>query len=126
MEAAEANSNTCVQWRHEDLAEIESCISGMYRSSGRYDLDTPKNLFRTIRRLLEIMVIKLTVTEQHHELRNGSLYSKLQLKLQESMLARYHRWIFESRINKSVIALKTWVFQESQISKLLRQRRYMV
>ena len=30
MEAAEANSNTCVQWRQEDLPELESCISCMY------------------------------------------------------------------------------------------------
>ena len=68
--------------------------------------------------LLEITVIKLKEADQHYELRNGSLYSKQQQKLPESMLARYHRWIFESRINESVVALKTWVFQESQFQTI--------
>ena len=60
--------------------------------------------------LLEITVIKLKEAGQNYELRNGSLYSKLQQKLPESLLARYHRWIFESRLNESVVALKTWMF----------------
>ena len=45
--------------------------------------------------LLEITVMKLKEAGQHNELRNGSLYRKLQQKLPESMLARYHRWIFD-------------------------------
>ena len=46
--------------------------------------------------LLELLVIQLRETGQHGELVNGSLYCKLQQKLPECMLARYHRWIFES------------------------------
>ena len=68
--------------------------------------------------LLEITVIKLKEADQHYELGNSSLYSKLQKKLPESMLARYHRWIFESRINESVVAYKKWVFQESQFQTI--------
>ena len=64
--------------------------------------------------LLEITVMKLKEAGQHNELGNGSLYRKLQQKLPESMLARYHRWIFKSRTTESVVVLKTWVFQESQ------------
>ena len=29
------------------------------------------------------------------------------------MLAKYHRWVFETQTPESVVALKTWVFQES-------------
>ena len=68
--------------------------------------------------LLEITVIKLKEADQHYELGDGSLYSKLQQKLPESMLARYYRWISESRTNKSVVAFKTWVFEESQFQTI--------
>ena len=64
--------------------------------------------------LLELLVIQLKGAGQHSELVNGSLYCKLQQKLPECMLARYHRWIFESGTAESVTALKTWVFQESE------------
>ena len=64
--------------------------------------------------LLELLVIQLEGAGQHGELVNGSLYCKLQQKLPECMLARYHRWIFESGTKESVGALKTWVFQESE------------
>ena len=45
--------------------------------------------------LLDIAIINLKEADQQYELRDGSLYMKLQRKLPESMLARYHRWIFE-------------------------------
>ena len=63
--------------------------------------------------LLELAIINLTETGHHNELGNGFLYGKLQTKLTESMLADYHRWIFETKTPESVLALKTWVFQES-------------
>ena len=63
--------------------------------------------------LLELAIINLTETGHHNELGNGFLYGKLQTKLTESMLADYHRWIFETKTPESVVALKTWVFQES-------------
>ena len=62
--------------------------------------------------------MKLKDAGQNDELGNGSLYSKLQQKLSESMLARYHRWIFKNGKVESVLALKTWVFQESEFQTI--------
>lgn len=64
--------------------------------------------------LLDIAIINLKEAGQHHELGDGSLYTKLQRKLTESMLARYHRWIFENSLSESVLTLRTWVIQESE------------
>ena len=44
--------------------------------------------------LLDIAMINLQEARQHHKLGFGSLYAKLQRKIPESMLARYHRWVF--------------------------------
>ena len=63
--------------------------------------------------LLEIAIINLNETGYHNELGNGFLYGKLRTKLTESMLAKYHRWVFETQTPESVVALKTWVFHES-------------
>ena len=63
--------------------------------------------------LLEIAIMNLKETGYHNELGNGFLYGKLQTKLTEIMLAKYHRWVFETKTPESVVALKTWVFQES-------------
>ena len=46
--------------------------------------------------LLDVAMINLRETGQHHELADGSLYTKLQRKLPQAMLARYHRCIFEN------------------------------
>ena len=54
---------------------------------------------------LDIAIINLQEAGQDHELGNGSLYTKLQRKLSESMLPRYHRWVFENNITESVAAL---------------------
>ena len=45
--------------------------------------------------LLDIVMINQQEARQHHELGVGSLYAKLQRKIPEAMLARYHRWVFE-------------------------------
>ena len=63
--------------------------------------------------LLEIAIMYLKETGCHNELGNGFLYGKLRTKLTESMLAKYHRWVFETQTPESVVTLKTWVFQES-------------
>ena len=34
------------------------------------------------------------------------------------MLAKYHRWVFETKTPESVIALKTWVFEESEFQTI--------
>lgn len=68
--------------------------------------------------LLDIAIINLKEAGQYHELGDGSLYSKLQRKLPESMLASYHRWIFENKIIESVVTLRTWVIQESEFQTI--------
>ena len=63
--------------------------------------------------LLETAIMNLKKTGHHNEFGNGFLYGKLRTKLTESMLAKYHRWVYETKTPESVVALKTWVFQES-------------
>ena len=63
--------------------------------------------------LLGIAIMNLKEAGHHNELGDGYLYGKLRTKLTESMLAKYHRWIFETQTPESVVALKTWVFEES-------------
>ena len=63
--------------------------------------------------LLEIAFTNLKEAGHHNELGNSYLYGTLRTKLTESMLAKYHRWVFETRTLESVVALKMWVFEES-------------
>ena len=64
--------------------------------------------------LLDIAIINLKEAGLHHKLQDGSLYTKLQRKLPESLLSRYHRWVFENSKSESVLTLRTWVIQESE------------
>ena len=64
--------------------------------------------------LLDIAIINLKEAGLNHELQDGSLYTKLQRKLPKSLLARYHRWVFENSVSESVLTLRTWVIQESE------------
>ena len=64
--------------------------------------------------LLELMIINLTESGEDRDLGDGSFYIQLQRKLPQSLLARYHRWLFENDITESVEALKTWVTEESR------------
>ncbi|CAC5416212.1 unnamed protein product [Mytilus coruscus] len=64
--------------------------------------------------LLDIAVVNLKEAGRFEELMNGSLYNKLQRKMTESMLWRYHRWIFESGKIESVECLREWILQESE------------
>ena len=63
--------------------------------------------------LLDIAIINLKEANRQEELRDGLLYVKLQKKLPESMLARYHRWIYENYKIESVEVLREWVIQET-------------
>ena len=63
-------------------------------------------------------MINLQEAGQNHELGAGSFYTKLQRKLPESMLARYHRWIFENGQTESVLSLRTWIIQESEFQTI--------
>ena len=64
--------------------------------------------------LLDVAIINLKEAGQNQELGDGSLYNKLQRKLSESMLAQYHRWVFENNITESVASLRKWVIQEAE------------
>ena len=52
-------------------------------------------------------MINLKEAGQAYELRDGSLYTKLQCKLPETMLTQYHCWIFEDHKEESVLTLRT-------------------
>ena len=68
--------------------------------------------------LLDITIINLRVTGEHQDLEDGYLYIQLQRKLPQSLLARYHRWLFENNVPESVVALHTWVLQESHFQTI--------
>ena len=62
--------------------------------------------------------INLKEAGEHQDLGNGSLYIQLRRKLPQSLLARYHRWLFENNMTESVLALKTWESQESHFQTI--------
>ena len=64
--------------------------------------------------LLDIVVVNLKDAGRLEELGDGSLYIKLQKKITESMLAQYHRWLFENGKLESVETLRKWVMQEAE------------
>lgn len=64
--------------------------------------------------LLDIVVINLTEAEKEEDLKDGTLYLKLQRKMPETMLTRYNRWIFENREDESVQTLRKWLNQEAK------------
>ena len=110
-----------------DKERLERRYGGKRRQVGIYlnDLDNfpkvkPGNVqdIQKFADLLEIAIMNLQETGHQNELGNGFLYAKLQTKLTESMLARYHRWVFETQSQESVYALKTWVFQESEFQTI--------
>ena len=68
--------------------------------------------------LLDIAIINLKEARQYHELGDGSLYTKLQRRLPEGMLARYHRWVFENHMQESLTALQTWDIQEAEFQTI--------
>ena len=80
-----------------DLEDLENFK--LVRTGNAKDLETFADL-------LDIAIINLREAGQDHELGDGPLYNKLQRKLSESMLARYHRWVFETSITESVAALR--------------------
>ena len=71
--------------------------------------------------LLDIAVINLKEAGRSAELGDGSLYLKLQKKMTEPMLARYHRWVYENSQIESVETLREWVIQESQFHTIAHE-----
>ena len=76
--------------------------------------------------LLDIAIINLRETDQHHELGSGSLYSILQRRLPQSMLTSYHRWVFDNNVTQSVVTLRKWVIQESEFLTVASETVYGV
>ena len=68
--------------------------------------------------LLDIALISLQEAGQNHELGDDSLSPNCKKKLHQSMLARYHRWVFETNTAESVIALRKWVLQEAEFQTI--------
>ncbi|CAC5420462.1 unnamed protein product [Mytilus coruscus] len=68
--------------------------------------------------LLDTAVVILKEAGRFEELKNGSLHNQLQRKMTESMLSRYHRWIFESGKIESVECLREWILQESEFQTI--------
>jgi len=64
--------------------------------------------------LLDVAVANLKEDGRTAELQAGTLYSKLQRKLTEALLTRYHRWIFENSKTESVEVLRQFVLQEAE------------
>ena len=74
--------------------------------------------------LLDTTVINLKDAGEHQDLGDGCLYIQLQRKLPQSLLAKYHRWLFENNVTESVVALKTWVIQESHFQTIASETVY--
>lgn len=68
--------------------------------------------------LLDIAVVNLKEAGRLDELKNGSLYNKLQRKMTEYMLSRYHRCVFEKEKIESVESLREWILQESEFQTI--------
>ena len=64
--------------------------------------------------LLDVAIISLQQAGQEYEFGDGSLYTKLQRKLPEPLLACNHRWVYEYNISESVLTLRSWVLKESE------------
>ena len=62
--------------------------------------------------ILDMVIVNLEEAERDEELGNGVLYVTLQKKLPETLLVRYHRWVFENRKTESVLTLRDWMLQE--------------
>ena len=64
--------------------------------------------------LLDVTVVNLKEANRHDKLGKRTLYISLCKKLNEGMLAQYHRWIFENHRWESVETLKKFVLQEAE------------
>ena len=69
-------------------------------------------------------MINLREVGQHHKFEDGSLYTQMQQKLTQAILARFHRWIFENSKEESVIALRTWILQEAEFQTIASETVY--
>ena len=64
--------------------------------------------------LLDVTVVNLKEANRHDELGKRTLYISLCKKLNEGMLAQYHRWIFKNHCWESVETLEEFMLQEAE------------
>ena len=64
--------------------------------------------------LLDVAVINLREMGHEDDLKDGVLYLRLQRKMPELMLTRYHRWVSQHEKTQNVETLQEWVSQESE------------
>ena len=82
----------------------------MFRPFCNRDVQELENLAA----LLDTAVINHQEFGRFDELGSGRLYTSLQRYLTETMLAQYHRWVFQKNKNESVLTLHEWVLQECE------------
>ena len=64
--------------------------------------------------LLDVTVVNLKEANRHDELGKRTLYISLCKKLNEGMLAQYHRWIFKNHCWESVETLEEFMLQGAE------------
>ena len=52
------------------------------------------------------------------QIRQGNAQDIEERKISEAMLARYHRWVFEYNKEGSVLSLREWLLQESELQTI--------
>ena len=71
--------------------------------------------------LLDVSVENISQFEGLDDLKKGSLYLRLQRKLPDTMLTRYHRWVYENKEIELVITLRKWVLFESEFHTIVEE-----
>ena len=64
--------------------------------------------------LLDVIAVNLIEADKEHELGAGALYLIIQKKMNESLLAKFHRWVFYKGLTKGVQVLRTFINLESE------------
>ena len=64
--------------------------------------------------LLDVIVLNLTEAGREEELGNERLYTKVQKKMGESVLADYRRWLFNKHKLETVQSMRQWLIRETE------------
>ena len=112
------------------LQRLERKFGGHRRQVARY-LEELENFYpmkeenaRSLEKfadLLDVAVVNISESDGLDDLKNGSLYLRLQKKLPDSMLTRYHRWIHENQESESVLTLRKWILLESEFHTIAEE-----
>lgn len=112
------------------LQRLERKFGGHRRQVSRY-LEDLENFYpikeenaRSIEKfadLLDVAVVNISESDGLDDLKNGSLYLRLQKKLPETMLTRYHRWVYENHESESVLILRKWILRESEFHTIAEE-----